>query len=81
MYLNIILGTLDLSNFKSLKTVYSINSSKFDILTSPKTFTAALDELIKHVQPNRKAIHKFTKENVPFGYISAYWYALYAQSF
>ena len=61
-----------MSAFKSLKTVYSINSSKFDILTADDTDTVALDEVIKNTKPNVDAIKNFSRANVPFGYISAY---------
>ena len=67
-----ILATLDLSAFASLKTVYSINSSKFDILTADGTETVTLDEAVKDAKPNVEAIHNFTRANVPYGYISTY---------
>ena len=65
-------GTLDLSAFKSLKTVYSINSSNFDILTADGTETVNLDEALKNTKPNAEEIHNFAKANVPFDYVSAY---------
>ena len=63
---------MDLSAFASLKTVYSINSSKFDILTADGTETVTLDEAVKDAKPNVEAIHNFTRANVPYGYISTY---------
>ena len=70
--LKLILGILDLSAFTSLKTVYAINSSKFDILTAGGTDIVTLDEAIKDTKPNVGAIQNFTRKNVPYGYVSAY---------
>ena len=70
--LTLTLATLDLSAFTSLKTVYSINSSKFDILAADGTETVDLDEAVKSAKPNIEAIHNFTRANVPYGYISSY---------
>jgi acyl-CoA synthetase (AMP-forming)/AMP-acid ligase II len=64
-------ATLDLGAFSTLKTVYSINSSKYDILTADGTETVALDEAVKSAKPNVEAIHNFTRANVPYGYISS----------
>ena len=61
-----------MSAFASLKTVYSINTSKFDILTADGTDTVTLDDALKDVKPNIEAIQNFARENVPYGYISAY---------
>ena len=58
--------------FASLKTVYSINTSKFDILTADGTETVTLNDAMKDVKPNVEAIQNFAKANVPYGYISAY---------
>ena len=58
--------------FASLKTVYSINSSKFDILTADGTETVTLDEAVKDAKPNVEAIQNFARANVPYGYISTY---------
>ena len=77
--LTLISETLDLSAFATVKTVYSINSSKFDILTGDGTETVALDEAIKSARPNIEAIHNFTRANVPYGYISSYRYAHFRQ--
>ena len=70
--LTLISETLDLSAFATVKTVYSINSSKFDILTADGTETVTLDEAVKDAKPNVEAIHNFTRANVPYGYISTY---------
>ena len=70
---------MDLSAFASLKTVYSINSSKFDILTADGTETVALDEAVKDAKPNVEAIQNFARANVPYGYISSYRYAQFGQ--
>ena len=70
--LTLISETLDLSAFATVKTVYSINSSKFDILAADGTETVDLDKAVKSAKPNIEAIHNFTRANVPYGYISTY---------
>ena len=67
-----ILANLDLSAFTSLQTVYSINSSKFDIFTTAGIDIIALDDAIKTVEPDVDAVHTFARANIPFDYISAY---------
>ena len=70
--LSCILANLDLSAFTSLQTVYSINSSKFDIFTTAGIDIIALDDAIKTVEPDVDAVHTFARANIPFDYISAY---------
>ena len=55
-----------------MKTVYSINYSKFEILTADDTDEVTLDEAIKNAKPNVEAIHNFTRRNVPYGFIVTY---------
>ena len=61
-----------MSLFASLKTVYIINSSKFDVLTADAIDTVALDGVIKNMKPNVEAVQNFARKNVPYGYISTY---------
>ena len=67
-----ILANLDLSAFTSIRTVYSINASKFDILTTAGIVRVALDDAVKTVEPDVDAVHNFARANVPFDYISVY---------
>ena len=68
-----ILANLDLRPFTSLRTVYSINSSKFDVLTAAGIkISDALDDAVKTVETNVEAVYNFGRANVPFDYISFY---------
>ena len=58
--------------FASLKSVYSINFSKFDILTADGTETVNLDDALLNTKPNVEEIYNFARANVPFDYVSAY---------
>ena len=58
--------------FTSIRTVYSINSSKFDVFTSDGIRIVALDDAVKTVEPDADAVNNFARANVPFDYISFY---------
>ena len=61
-----------MSAFASLRTVYSINSSKFDIFTTAGIEIIALDDAVKTVEPDVDVVHNFARANVPVDYIAFY---------
>ena len=70
--LSCILANLDLSAFNSLQIVYTINSSKFEILTTAGIEIISLDDAVKTVEPDVQVVHNFARANVPVDYIAFY---------
>ena len=58
--------------FTTLRTVYSINSSKFDVFTTAGIEIVALDDAVKTFEPDVDAVHNFARANIPFDYVSFY---------